>query len=128
MGTGAQRTRTFRPVAVHGDVYKLPVARARIRITDAEPLGNANAIVVDQYVRARDQLPRHTLAVFRLQIEADALLAAVDARRTDAAAHRSERIALWGFDFDDASTEIRKHRCAERRSDDRCELDDRHPF
>jgi hypothetical protein len=83
---------------------------------------------VYQHIRALDQSVRDALTLFRLQVDADALLTRIDARRTEPAHHRSKRVAVDRLDLDHTRTEVGEHRRTERRRDDGGELDDGHSF
>ena len=126
------RRRGHRPgLAEAGDrgVDQPRVVARQGRVVEAEPLHHARAEVLDHDVGLRRQLGGEALAVLGLQVEDDALLAAVHRRvvGADAAALRrplADHVAVGRLDLHHLGAGVGEHAGAHRpRHDDR-EVDD----
>ena len=125
VGGGAVGAGTEAPVAVHVDVDELGADRLERLVANAEPLGDAGTVVVDEDVGLAGKGLDDLLALGTLQVEGDALLAAVAAGSPDGGdAHAAEGIAADGLDLDDARAEVGEDGGPEGGGDDRGELED----
>ena len=100
-------------------------------VVEAELGEAARPEVLDQHVRGLDQPPERVGAVGRLQIERDALLAAVQREKEAAGAFDERRpgarvvAVLRLFDLQDLGAHVAEHHRAERAGDDPREIDTR---
>jgi hypothetical protein len=86
-------------------------------VIDAEPRRDGRPEVVDQHVRPLGQPPQYLEPVGILQVEADAVLVAVDAEERAALVRERRRVVaqvvpLGGLDLDDVSAEVGQQRAA----------------
>src|SRR5262249_10177486 len=100
----------------HRTINDARVAPARLRIGQAQALQRAGAVVLEDDVRAFDELEEQLLAPRMLEIHLDALLVAVQAHEVRGLATRQRRpprardvAGALGLELDHARAEVGEH-------------------
>ena len=119
---GFARHRSGRAVGRGVDVDQRGVERAQRRVVDAESLGNARPVVVDQRVGSSDQAVHDVASLGGLEVERDALLALHALQAHGAVA--AQRVAFERFDLDHPSAELGQQRGGHGRGDPGSQLED----
>src|SRR3546814_20213058 len=113
-------TTLFRSLAIarHGHIDQARIDRRQRFIIDAQPLGDAGAVILDEDVGALDQIEQDRLALRRLEVDRERTLVAVERQEGDVdpvaarAARRGMALPFAGhrFDLDDLGPQIAQPR------------------
>src|SRR6058998_3525744 len=112
-------------------VHEARIEAAQCLEAHAEPFHRAGAEVLDDDVALAREAPQNVQALAGLEVERDALLAAVDRHEVRGLARHKRRpfprvVALAPLlDLDDLGAHVGQHHRAERSSEDACEIE--HP-
>ena len=110
------------PEARQRGVDQFGMAVAEVVVVDAQPPGDAGAVVLDDHVGVSCQCLRLPLAVGSLQVEDDALLPAVP---LDGAGSVPELFTAGRLDLDDLGTEVGHHHGGDAAGTTAGEVEDR---
>ena len=125
---GLAATRGAAAVPGRAHVHEVGVQRVQVVGGDAHAFGDAGAIALQDDVGAADQRFEHGAIGVVVEIEHHRLLAVqhLDAGHLRERHEVADRVAFGRLDLDDACALLRQQRGAERRGEERTELDDRH--